>query len=127
MAKQPTKPSRRQPEPKRNAPRNDAERRAARYFQLRGYRILATNTWVAGFELDLVVRRGERLVFVEVKSKSGADYGHPFEMVTVEKARRIRRAAETWLAARPALADLEVRFEALAVTPEGVERAPFDV
>ena len=127
MPRRPTRPSRRPAEPKQNAPRNDAERRAARYFQLRGYRILATNTWVAGFELHLVVRRGERLVFVEVKSKSGADYGHPFEMVTPEKARRIRRAAETWLAARPALGDLEVRFEALAVTAGGIERAPFDV
>jgi len=35
-------------------PRNRAERRAARWYRLHGYRILDTNCWVAGNELDLV-------------------------------------------------------------------------
>ena len=49
-----------------------AERRAVRHYRLRGYRILGVNVWSAGYELDLIVRRGRRLVFCEVKSKSGA-------------------------------------------------------
>jgi putative endonuclease len=80
-------------------PRNDAERRAARWYRLRGYRILATNVWAAGYEVDLIARRGRRIVFCEVKSKSGDRYGDPLEMVTPEKTRRIRRAADAWLAA----------------------------
>lgn len=103
-----------------------AERRVRRHFRLRGYRIVAANAWVGGYELDLVVRRGGRLVVCEVKTKDGPDYGHPFEMVTEEKARRIRRAAETWLAGRPELAGLEVALEAVAVRGRRVERAPFD-
>ena len=46
---------------------------------MRGYRILDTNRWLGGAELDLVVRRGRRLVFVEVKSKTGTRFGDPLE------------------------------------------------
>jgi putative endonuclease len=65
---------------------------------MRGYRILGTNVWAGGYELDLIARRGRQLVFCEVKSKSGPRYGDPAEMVTPEKIRRIRRAADVWLA-----------------------------
>ncbi len=103
-----------------------AERRVRRHFRLRGYRVVEANAWVAGYELDLVVRRGDRLVVCEVKTKGGEDYGHPFEMVTEEKARRIRQAAEAWLARRPDLEGLEVALEAVAVRGRRVERAAFD-
>ncbi len=103
-----------------------AERRVRRHFRLRGYRVVEANAWVAGYELDLVVRRGDRLVVCEVKTKGGEDYGHPFEMVTEEKARRIRHAAEAWLARRPDLEGLEVALEAVAVRGRRVERAAFD-
>jgi putative endonuclease len=101
-----------------------AERRARRQFLFRGYRILAENVWAGGNELDLVVRRGRRLVFCEVKRKDGDAYGSPWEMVTEEKARRVRRAAESWLAAHPELAGLDVTLEAVAVRGRRVERAP---
>ena len=81
---------------------------------MRGYRILGTNVWAGGYELDLVVRRGRRLVFCEVKSKTGPRFGDPLGMVGPEKVRRIRQAAETWLAGRPDLRGLEVRFDVVA-------------
>ena len=99
-----------------------AERRAWWYYRLRGYRILETNIWSGGNELDLVVRRGNRLAFVEVKAKGGGRYGNPFEMVTAEKQRRLRRAAEAWLAAHPELAQLEASFEVVALRGSRVER-----
>ena len=92
-----------------------AERRAWWYYRLRGYRVLETNIWSGGNELDLVVRRGNRLAFVEVKAKGGGRYGNPFEMVTAEKQRRLRRAAEAWLAAHPELEQLEASFEVVAL------------
>jgi putative endonuclease len=101
---------------------HSAERRALRHYRLRGFRILAVNAWAGGNELDLVVRRGRRLAFVEVKEKAGADLGDPLEMVGPEKQRRLRRAAAAWLAANPDLAGLDVTFEVMAVRPEGVER-----
>ena len=101
---------------------NAAERRAAWFYRLRGYRVLATNAWAAGNEVDLIVRRGRRLVFCEVKSKTGERYGDPLEMVTEEKQRRVRRAAECWLAARPELDALEVSFEIVADRGGRLER-----
>jgi putative endonuclease len=92
------------------------------HFRLRGYCILATNVWVGGYELDLVVRRGRRLAFVEVKAKSGSGFGDPFEMVTAEKQRRLRQAAEAWLAAHRELAELDVSFEVVGFRDGRLER-----
>jgi putative endonuclease len=91
--------------------RNSSEQRALRHYRLRFYRILGTNVWIGGYEIDLVVRRGRAVAFVEVKSKSGDRYGDPVEMVTEEKQRRLRRAAEAWFASHPEAAELEVRFD----------------
>jgi len=95
-----------------------------RYYRLRGYRVLAANVRAGGNELDVVVRRGHRLVFAEVKARSGSEFGHPWEAVGPEKTRRLRRAAEGWLARRPDLAELDVSFEVVAVRGERIERAP---
>jgi len=103
---------------------NADERRAARHYRLRGYRILGTNVWAGGNELDLIVRRGRRLVFCEVKGKSGVGFGHPLEMVGPEKLRRVRRAAETWLGSHPECRQLDVRVEVVAVRAGRLERVP---
>ena len=103
-------------------PRNRAERRAARWYRVRGYRILDTNAWIAGGELDVVARRGSTLVFCEVKSKSGDGFGDPLEMVDEEKLRRVHRAAEAWLLRNTEHAGLDYRVEVVAVRPGGLER-----
>lgn len=105
-----------------NAAGARAERRVRRYFRLRGYRVLAANARAGGNELDVVVRRGARLVFVEVKARSYDDFGDALEAVGPGKERRVRRAAEAFLAGRPELAGLEVTFETVAVRPDGIER-----
>jgi putative endonuclease len=102
--------------------RNPDERRAARHYRLRGYRILGTNVWAGGYELDLIARRGRRIVFCEVKGKTGGGYGDPLEMVDEEKLRRLHLAASAWLARNPACLALDCRFEVVAVRPRGLER-----
>jgi putative endonuclease len=91
------------------------ERRAVLWYRLRGYRILGTNVWAGGNELDVIARRGRRLVFCEVKSKGGPRFGDPVEMVTPEKQRRLRRAAEAWLQANPEARGLTVSFDVIAL------------
>lgn len=105
---------------------NAGERRAARHYRLRGYRLLAANVRVGRDELDLVVRRGRRLVVVEVKEKTGSGYGDPLEMVDGEKLRHVCRAARAWLAAHPETAGLDVGIEVVGVTPAGIERVRFE-
>jgi putative endonuclease len=103
---------------------NRGERRALRHYRLRGYRLLDANARIGRYELDLVLRRGRRVLFVEVKEKSGPAFGHPLEMVDEEKVRRVQTAARGWLAAHPELAALDVSLEAAAVVGATVERVP---
>jgi putative endonuclease len=91
---------------------------------MRGWRILGENVWAGGNELDLIVRRGRTLRFVEVKEKRGTRFGDPLEMITHEKRQRLRRAAEAWLGARPELARLAVGFDVIAVRGGRVQRVP---
>jgi putative endonuclease len=105
-------------------PRNAAERRAARWYRLHGYRILDTNRWIGGNEIDIVARRGSTIVFCEVKSKTGVRFGDPIEMVTPEKARRVRRAADAWLAYHERFQGLAVRFDVIAEWAGRLEHVP---
>jgi putative endonuclease len=102
----------------------EAERRVRRFYRLRGYRILGANVRAGGNELDIVLRRGRRLVVCEVKARSGLGYGDPWEAVGPEKERRLRRAAEGWLARNPELRELEVACEVVAVRGRRIERVP---
>ena len=68
------------------------------------------------------MRRGRNLVFCEVKEKSWEGFGDPAEMVGPEKRRRLRRAAEAWLADRPDLMSLEIRFDVVVERGGRLER-----
>jgi putative endonuclease len=83
---------------------------------------MGRNVWAGRYEVDLVARRGRRLVFCEVKSKGGDHHGDPLEMVDPEKVARLRQAAGAWLAQHPELDRLEVAFEVVAVRGRRLER-----
>jgi len=59
-----------------------------------------------------------------VKEKTGPAFGEPAEMVGAEKQRRVRRAAELWLAGRPDLAELQVAFDVVSVHEGRLRRIP---
>jgi putative endonuclease len=101
---------------------NQAERRAARWYRLRGWRILGANVWAGRNEIDLVARRGRSLRFVEVKG--GVAFGDPAERVDAEKQRRVRRAAQIWLRSHPELRGLDVAFDVVAVWEGRLRRIP---
>ena len=103
---------------------NHGERVALRHYRLRGYRLVDANVRVGRYELDLVLRRGNRLLVVEVKEKGGSAFGHPLEMIDEEKVRRVHTAAAGWVASHPQFADLEIGFEAAGVQGRRVERVP---
>jgi putative endonuclease len=93
------------------------ERRAALHYLLRGWRIVARNERIAGVEVDLIVRRGRAIAFVEVKTRREGDAGEPWESVRDAQRRRIVRAAEGWLAAnaRELADDVEIRFDIVSI------------
>ncbi|MGK2857666.1 MAG: YraN family protein [Thermoanaerobaculia bacterium] len=91
------------------------ERRAAFHYLLRGWRIEGRNVRDYGAEIDLIVRRGRVVAFVEVKTRREGDAGEPWESVREGQRRRIMRAAEGWLAAHPLREDTEVRFDIVSI------------
>lgn len=92
-----------------------AEVLSAWWLRLHGYRILARNLRTPVGEIDILVRRGRTLAAVEVKTR--ADLAEAGESVTPRQRRRVRRALAYYLAAHPEAAALEVRFDAMLVTP----------
>ncbi|WP_136255360.1 YraN family protein [Onishia niordana] len=84
------------------------------WLTARGLTPVARNQHAKGGELDLVMREGEILVFVEVRHRRDSRHGHPLETVTISKQRRLIKAARFYLA-RNGLS-CPCRFDVVAVT-----------
>jgi putative endonuclease len=103
---------------------NPGERRAFWHYRLRGYRILGTNVKAGRNELDLIVRRGRDLTFVEVKQRQTVGFGGAVAAVDAEKRQRVRRAAQVWLSRNPQQAHVRVGFEVVALDQGRLTRIP---
>lgn len=91
---------------------------AARFLEAQGYTILGRNVRFRAGELDLVVRDGETLVFVEVKTRLSAKVGTGEEAITLAKQRQLTRLAEVYLAGLGGMQPL-CRFDVVVVTAVG--------
>lgn len=92
-----------------------AELIAAAYLMLKGYRVLARRHKTPVGEVDLIVVRRGRVVFVEVKRRSTMDDAEA--SITPRQRRRVRRAAELWLARNQRYLGFEIGFDALFLLP----------
>ena len=73
------------------------EAQAARYLEARGCEVVAANWRCTAGEVDLVVREGEWLAFVEVRTRRGRAYGTPEESITAAKLARMAAVAESYV------------------------------
>ena len=81
----------------------------------RGHRILALR-WVSPLgEIDLIVVRGKRLAFVEVKQRPSLEAAQA--AITDSQGRRVRDAADLWLARNKRFQDHDIHFDAVFVLP----------
>lgn len=92
----------------------DGEEQAAAWYEAHGYTVVARNWRCREGELDLVVRRGQGLVFVEVKTRRSDRFGTPAEAVTPTKQRRLRGLAARYLADTGTRA-ASLRFDVVAI------------
>lgn len=92
-----------------------AESRAAALLVAKGYRIAFRRFKSPVGEIDIVARRRNALVFVEVKARERLD--DAAEAVTPRQRRRIIAAAEAWLAAHPDDVARDMRFDVMLVAP----------
>ena len=73
------------------------EAQAGRYLEARGCRVVAANWRCTAGEVDLVVRDGDWLAFVEVRTRRGRAYGTPEESITATKLARMAAVAESYV------------------------------
>jgi putative endonuclease len=90
------------------------------HLRARGWRIVARGWRCPAGEIDIIARRGRVLAIVEVKSRG--DLGVAATALAPRQRRRIARAAEAFLAARPDLAGLDLRFDLMLVARRRLPR-----
>jgi putative endonuclease len=92
--------------------RRTAYRRA---LMLKGFRIVERRYRTKLGEIDLIARRGDLVLIVEVKARATLEQA--MEAVTVTTMKRIESAADLWLARQPDYANLSLRFDMVAILP----------
>jgi putative endonuclease len=90
------------------------EQLAADYLEEQGLVVLTRNWRCPTGELDIVCTDGRTVVFCEVKTRSGVDYGAPLDAVNQHKVRRLRDLAKAWLHEQH-LEGCPSRFDVLSV------------
>lgn len=73
------------------------ERIAARWLRRDGWQIVAHRFRSGHRDIDLIVRQGERIAFVEVKARRGVGFGSPVDAVHPRKRRELIRSAQVWI------------------------------
>ncbi|PRD43346.1 YraN family protein [Phyllobacterium phragmitis] len=94
---------------------HSAERLASLALMLKGFRILARRYRTRLGEIDLIARRGDLVLIVEVKARATLESA--MDAVNYASMRRIEAAADLWLARQPDRARLSLRFDLVAVLP----------
>ena len=99
------------------------EKLAARFYEEHGYTVLARN-WRAGrLEIDLIVQRDNLVAFVEVKSASSKQFGHPAERVDEKKTINITRAARQFIEQKK-VDNCDLRFDVVTFINGQIEHFP---
>lgn len=98
------------------------EDQALAFLRARDLRLVARNVRFKGGEIDLVMRDGATLVFVEVRCRSRQDFGSALDSIDARKARRVVLAARLYLQRHPADAQRDCRFDVIAL--DGRDAAP---
>ena len=88
------------------------ERRAAWFYRLRGYRVVARNVRLRSGEIDLVLRRGRTVVIAEVKTRQSLAAGEGFDAVDARKRERLIRLAGEYVRDKR---DLQIRYDVVSL------------
>ena len=90
------------------------EQTAIKFLKKQGYRILATQHRNTFGEIDIIAQDGNAAVFVEVKTRTSAEVGQPFEAVDRRKQEKLTRAALAWLKTNHRL-EQPARFDIVSI------------
>lgn len=99
------------------------ENAASDWLQAQGLIFLDRNFRCRGGEIDLIMREGAALVFVEVRLRNRDNFGSAAESVTITKQRRVIHAAQYYLATHKDATNMPCRFDVLAAKRVNTEIA----
>lgn len=94
------------------------ERIAARWLKRDGWQVVAHRFRTGHRDIDLIVRRGNEVAFVEVKARRGEQFGSPVEAVHFRKRRELGRSARIWVD-RHGSDTLQYRFDVVGILVSG--------
>ena len=91
----------------------EGENLAAEFLKKKGWEIVARNYRYRHAEIDLIIKRDDWTIFVEVKTRTSSYFGQPEEFVDAQQARRIFEAAEEYIYSTNWLG--HIRFDIVSV------------
>ena len=94
---------------------------AQNYLKQHKYSIIATNVSNFCSEIDIVAKKNDTYVFVEVKGRESTAFGAPYEAVTPYKQNKIRRTAQAYLKSKHLLDICDVRFDVISILDNEIE------
>jgi putative endonuclease len=95
----------------------EGEREAARYLKKKGYAIITKNFRAPGGEVDIIARDGKTLVFVEVKTRKGGQFGEGHWAVDARKRKHLTLAAMAYLV-KKGIRNRPCRFDLVVLDQE---------
>ena len=102
----------------------EGEQTALEYLQGKGYKFIDKNWhYSKSAEIDLIMKDSDTLVFVEVKTRSNTNFGHPFEAISKSKIENIKKAVSAYLSVNNTLKYKNIRIDGIAIikTPSSIE------
>ncbi len=97
---------------------NSGEDTAASFFTSKGFEIIKRNYRFGKIgEIDIIVRKGDLIIFAEVKSRNSGEYGGAYYSITERKKRTLKKVAGQFLRENPFLfsRDITYRYDMIAV------------
>ena len=89
---------------------------AVKYLAQKEYQVLVRNYRYKRAEIDIIAKYQQKIIFIEVKARSGTQFGQPEEFVTPQKEALIQSAAENYLFENQL--DAAIRFDIIAILKE---------
>lgn len=100
-----------------NSKGKEGERLASLYLEQKGYVILEKNWRFGKEEIDLIARKKDTLIVIEVKCRSGFFFGQPEEFVSHKKQKHLIKAADAYIQKKGW--DMNVRFDVIGIILTG--------
>ncbi len=104
----------------------EGEKAAVKFLKKRGYRIVEKNYRHKAGEIDIIAEHGQVLVFVEVKSRAGAELGEPLEAITPHKQRKIGQVARGFLTQHK-IEKRDCRFDVVGIQGDPNQAKRWDI